>query len=144
MFVAELNGLPEALAGIKAAYQRKGEATARGLKKAGLSLQHWSQEVAPVDKGIMYGSAFTRLTKNAGFNSEVQVGYTTSYAIFVHENLNAAHGDVYNEKYAAEIERGDKGFHLRKPNEQAKFLENPAREHAQDIKDIVAREARNG
>jgi hypothetical protein len=144
MFVAELSGLPEALAKIKESYKRKGDAVTRGLKKAGLQLQRWSQQIVPVDKGILKGSAFTRLTKDAGFDSEVQVGYAAGYAIFVHEKLDAAHGAAYNEKYAAQIEAGDSGFHSRGENQQAKFLEQPAREHAQDIKNIVAEEARRG
>ena len=141
MFVASIEGLPQCLAKLAETRRAKGEGVARGLKKAGLMLQRWSQAVAPVDKGIMYGSAFTRASGD-GFNTEVQVGYSAAYAIYVHENLDAAHGSAYNEKYAEQIARGDKGFHSRGANQQAKFLEQPAREHAQEIKDIIKEEAR--
>jgi hypothetical protein len=51
----------------------------------------------------------------------VSVGYTQSYAIYVHENLEAEH-----------------------PTGQAKFLEQPAREKRKDIKDIVKDEVIDG
>jgi hypothetical protein len=147
MFVASLEGLPEALAKIRETYKRKGDAVERGLKKAGLQLQRWSQQIVPVDYGILKGSAFTRKTKGEGFNAEVQVGYTANYAIWVHENIDNAHGAKFNLKHAEELaEHPTTGpyRHSRGPNQTAKFLENPAREHAQDIKNIVAEEARRG
>jgi hypothetical protein len=68
----------------------------------------------------------------------VVVGYTAAYAVYVHENLEAAHGAAYNAKHAAEIsagktkssktKKGWKGATSRGPNQQAKFLEQPARE----------------
>ena len=72
----------------------------------------------------------------------VVVGYTAAYAVHVHENLEAAHGAAYNAKYADEIaqgqtvnkkgrvvkKRGWKGRTSRGPGQQAKFLEQPARE----------------
>jgi hypothetical protein len=50
-------------------------------------------------------------------NGDVIVGYAASYALFVHENLDAAHGEEFNKKHG----RG------RGPNQQAKFLETPFR-----------------
>jgi hypothetical protein len=53
------------------------------------------------------------------------VGYSTNYALFVHEDLEKRHGSVYNEYYAAEIDAGL--MHSRGEGQQAKFLEQPAR-----------------
>jgi hypothetical protein len=51
---------------------------------------------------------------NRDSNPSVTVGYTAEYAIYVHENLEANH-----------------------PVGQAKFLEQPAREMARDISQVV-------
>jgi hypothetical protein len=66
----------------------------------------------------------------------VIVGYTASYAVHVHENLEAAHGQEYNVKHAQHYgPRSKKAGELvvqRGPNQQAKFLEKPARELTND------------
>lgn len=90
----------------------------RGLVKAGLKLQRASQLLVPVDTGGLKGSAFTR-KEGEGFRAEVSVGYTASYAVFVHENLEANH-----------------------PIGQAKFLEQPARDMRQELLETVWGEAR--
>ena len=53
--------------------------------------------------------------------SAVLVGYSQSYAIYVHENLEAVH-----------------------PVGQAKFLEQPAREHAKEISETIQRGLKRG
>lgn len=90
----------------------------RGLKKAGPFLQRKSQQIVPVDTGALKNSAFTRAT-GKGFSTEVLVGYTQSYAIYVHENLDARH----------------------KPGKYAKYLETPARENRDEMIRIIRREA---
>jgi hypothetical protein len=64
-------------------------------------------------------------------NVSVSVGYTAAYAVFVHEDLQKAHGAAFNIKHADEIASGAE--HSRGPEQQAKFLEGPAREKAGDI-----------
>lgn len=61
-----------------------------GMVAAGLFVQRESQMLVPVDTGALRGSAFTRKT-NQGMTTMVQVGYTTSYAIFVHEMVENYH-----------------------------------------------------
>lgn len=63
------------------------------------------------------------------------VGYSASYAVIVHEDMEAAHGEDYNEKYAAEIAAGTK--HSRGPNQQAKYLETPFRRLSKQFGRIV-------
>jgi hypothetical protein len=65
----------------------------------------------------------------------VIVGYTASYAVYVHENIEAAHGQEYNTKHAQYHNRGKKKGQLvtqKGPNQQAKFLEKPALELRND------------
>lgn len=56
----------------------------RGLKEAGLHLQRESQLACPVDIGTLKNSAFTQ-AEGSGLRTEVFVGYTMNYALFVHE-----------------------------------------------------------
>ena len=128
----------------------------RGLKRAGLFLQRESQLLVPVDTGNLKGSAFTR-SFYKGTATEVYVGYTAEYAVYVHENLEAAHGAEYNRKYANKIgpdrdsstgkylsrqERRKKKFSARGERQQAKFLEQPAREKRPTILMIIYAEAK--
>lgn len=67
--------------------------------------------------------------------AKVDVGYRVSYAAFVHENLENAHGEVFNVKYAKDIAAGI--THARRPQEQAKFLEVTARTESKNISKII-------
>ena len=90
-----------------------------GLKKAGLYLQRASQKIVPVDFGHLRGSADTRPT-GIPIITEVEVLYTASYAIQVHENLTARHN----------------------PGQFAKFLETPAREEQPELIRIIEDEVK--
>jgi hypothetical protein len=69
-----------------------------------------SQERCPVLTGTLRRSG-TVQTNTENINEvEVELGYNTEYAIYVHENLEARH-----------------------PVGEAKFLENPVNEHAKTI-----------
>jgi hypothetical protein len=74
-------------------------------------------------------------------NESVVVGYTAAYALYVHEDLEKTHGAEYNEKHAEEIAAGapDRG-----EQQQAKFLERPAREFAAEIGGIITRSCKAG
>lgn len=103
----------ENIRGVKVAIRQKTKekiaALRRGLIMAGLDLQAESQSLVPVDTGALRNSAFTREVGTAN-QPEVIVGYTQSYAIYVHEDLFAFHNVGY-----------------------AKYLENPARYMRRDL-----------
>lgn len=90
----------------------------KGLMKAGLFLQAASQKIVPVDTGALRNSAFTRLRWKGTKRADVLVGYTQSYAVYVHENLEARHA----------------------PGKQAKFLETPAKLHRKKLLEIIQSE----
>lgn len=102
---------------IKMALESHQKATERGNKagliKAGVFLQKESQEIVPIDKNFLRPSAET-IWEGEGFNTVVSVGYTASYAIYVHEDLEARH----------------------KPGKSAKFLEKPARTKGKRMAEI--------
>jgi hypothetical protein len=117
--MAQVEGLRSLQAKLKAMRKRHYANIRRGLIKAGLFLQRESQKLVPIDTGALRNSAFTR-PGGTEEDPEVRVGYTQSYAAYVHENLEAAHA----------------------PGRVAKFLERPAREKRDDIARIVREEAR--
>jgi hypothetical protein len=123
-----------------------------GLLKGGLLLQRESQAIVPVQFGPLRASAFTRNVGRSGFDADVIVGYTAAYAVFVHENLEAAHGADFNVKHANKIAgmsdlrksqhrkvRVKDIWFLRGENQQAKFLEQPARQYRMAILQVIGK-----
>jgi hypothetical protein len=98
-------------------------AAAKGLNKAGQLLKSKSMPLVPIDTGDLRGSGNVREASPAEL--EAQVGYSTPYAVAVHEDLAANH-----------------------PNGgQAKYLEEPAREHEGTMLSIISdalKEVSNG
>jgi hypothetical protein len=136
MMITKVTGVNKVIAKLKAADKTMQVGFMKNLYTAGLFLQRESQKIVPIDKTNLKGSAFTRLIKK-GWASDCIVGYTSKYAIYVHENLDAAHGAAYNIKYAKQIANNLKGFKKKKPEEQAKFLEKPFREKRKQILTIL-------
>lgn len=119
-----------------------------GLKNAALYLQRESQKIVPVQMGNLKASAFSRvlpdiIKSQVGISSpSAVVGYTANYAVYVHENLDASHGKAFNLKYAKEINEAKTSsqkrvWFRRGENQQAKFLEAPAREKKDEIFRII-------
>jgi hypothetical protein len=114
----------------------------RGLRAAGLLLYRYSQLEVPVDYGILKVSGFVRVL-GAGWGTMVQVGYTAEYAIFVHENMDALHGELFNINYAEELAKKPKTGpfrHSRGQGQKAKFLSDPALDHAEELRDVIKKE----
>ncbi len=109
-----VTGLEAVLSAMKKHVKDKSKGMERGLKRAGLFVQRESQKIVPVDTGALKNSARTTAT-GQGFKTVVNVSYGTAYAVFVHENLEAAH----------------------QPGKTAKFLEKVMRERRDEIVDIV-------
>lgn len=86
----------------------------RGLYRGGLYLQRESQKVVPIRDNILRMSADTRI-EGSGFNLACIVSYSTDYAVYVHEDLEARH----------------------KPGKQAKYLEQPLREKRTNIVRVI-------
>ena len=135
--VLKIDGLDDIMRKFKQHELKLGKQFENALVRAGLTLQALSQQIVPVQFGVLKASAFTRnLRPGEGWRSDVVVGYTANYAVYVHENLEAAHGKAFNIKHAAAIEAAAvdgrntvaSGLFYRGENQQAKFLERPARE----------------
>lgn len=109
-------GLKEISARINAEVKRMHRVTMDGLLAGGLQVQRTAQGRTPVDVGNLKASAYTRKAQSGGM--AVEVGYTSDYAIYVHEDLQARH------------EVG-----------QAKFLTSALRDEERHVQDIVERYA---
>ena len=100
--------------------------------------------------GNLTNSKYIRNIGGVGYRTDILVGFTANYAVYVHEDMTKKHGKDFNIKHAEEIaaaqgtKRGTAkgGMFLRGEDQQAKFLERPAREERQRILKIIAREAK--
>ncbi len=164
----QVRGLERILARLAKQKQDLAKRCETGLKAAGLELLRDSMALVPIDTGTLRASApqTTRLVPptGGGFDSKMIVGYGTAYAVYVHEDLDALHGQAYNDAYIIQSQttvrsgknkgqtrtrrkwsqravamgyhRGGKP-HIRGPHQQAKFLERPFRENLAKYKGII-------
>lgn len=76
------------------------------------------------------------------YSGSVAVSYYANYALYVHENMQAAHGTDYNERYADEIAAGKRSD--RGAGQRAKFLEEPARRLQKQMAEKIRLHIKNG
>lgn len=117
-----IKGLNLVLANMQKANINNAGKVNRIVRKATLILGTLSGRQVPVDENNLKPSRFERV-HGVGFNTQGRVGYLAKYAIFVHENEEALHGEDYNREYADEIAAGTKdnrGF-----GQKSKFLSDP-------------------
>lgn len=152
----ELEGVQDVLRNLRESNVLIGRGAERGLRKAGLFLLRESQKIVPVQTGNLRGSGFIRVF-GSGTKTDVVVGYKALYAAYVHEDVEKAHGKAFNIKYADLIatraqrgrRRRKKGFmhrvesdpyFKRGEDQQAKFIETPARTNRDKMLNMVASE----
>lgn len=122
---AHVKGTKEVISNLRLLHPRCGRAAGDGVKLAGEFLHARAQEIVPRDTGdLAANSRVRKIEGTRGFDTIVVVEYLQEYAIYVHENLEALHGAAYNAEYGGEGER------LRGPRQQAKFLERPMSDKA--------------
>jgi HK97 gp10 family phage protein len=107
----------------------------KGLLRGGALILKESMKQAPVDKSNLKPSAFTRNNGGSGAKADVVVGYTSDYAVYVHENTDAAHGEDFNKKHKKQISKGT--THTRGKGQKSKFLEDPVKENTNEVRNIV-------
>lgn len=132
--MGSIKGLQVVLKNLKARREVLGKGLERGLKKAGLRLQAASQKLVPVNTGNLKASAFTR-SRGSGMSTVVSVGYTARYALWVHESVGMVLKGQPRPK--------GKGFYWDPQGQaQAKFLEEPMRRMAKELREIIKKEAK--
>ncbi len=146
----QVKGMQSILKKMSSARAKIGGDVGRGLKRGGLFLQGKSMDIVPVQLGNLKNTAFCRNVGGTGTKADVVVGYTALYAAVVHEDLEKTHGQDFNVKHATEItaavgkHSGTKagGMFRRGEEQQAKYLEEPARKFRRKILTIVYGEAK--
>jgi hypothetical protein len=140
--IVKVTGVQQILSKMKAHNSKHGQQFQAGLVLAGIHLERISRSVfCPVHKGNLKASGFSRRI-GAGWQTDVIVGYTAAYAVYVHENMDAKHGREFNIAYMDEIAtahtRAQKKYYFnRGETQQAKYLERPAREERQAMLNII-------
>jgi len=109
----KLEGIGMAQLRVKELKKTSLEKFKKGLHDAGIWLKRESQKLVPVDTGALRASAKLRVEGPPG-HPDVTISYEMPYAVHVHEDLEAFHN-----------------------NGQAKYLEEPAREHHRTLLYIV-------
>lgn len=107
-----------------ASVHAKNQVTA-GMQSAAEHVLVESRRLVPKETFALHDSGRIKVTK-AGFKTSIDVIYSAPYALYVHENPMAAHGQAFNVKYVNEIAAGK--FRLKDPWETWKFLEIPTRD----------------
>lgn len=131
--VTKLEGVEKVLENLRRQQKVIGENVAKGCKLAGLMLQRESQQLVPVDLGNLKASAFTR-AEGSGWETVVSVGYTAFYALYVHEAVAM--------KLKGVPRASGRGLHWDPQGRaQAKFLEEPARRMAPELRKIIRNSA---
>jgi hypothetical protein len=140
--VAGILGLNFVIRNLIGSQQRLAVGLQRGLKRAGLKLQRESQKLVPIETGALKASAYTRAF-GAGFSTKVAVGYTAAYALPVHEAVAMKlKGQL---RGAPEGHPGYRGRYWDPQGKaQAKFLEQPARRMARQLRQEILFEMRFG
>lgn len=129
----QVTGLQEVLANLnKEISGIKGRSLA-GLYEAGLKIEAASNERAPSEYGNLRGSSYTR--KSLSGDLSVEIGYTASYAAYVHENLEM--------KLKGELRPSGLGKYWG-PKGENKFLEKTVRINEANIIKIVQHHASVG
>lgn len=118
---------------------KHGQDVERGIDAASKYVLLESLNIVPVENGDLARSGFQR-KEGSGFRTVGIAGYGTPYAVYVHEDLEAAHGEMFNSKYAADIINGEETS--RRPQERSKFLEWVIENRQEEISNIVELEAR--
>jgi hypothetical protein len=122
MIITKIQGMPAFKKFMKDVQTYHAEGFERGLLLGALVIQRDAVRQTPIDLGPLRASyAGSPRKTGSGFDAVVEVSCGTHYAIYVHENLNA---------------------NFKAPGTNAKFLERPARQHAEDVKKLVIQEAR--
>lgn len=132
--ISSILGLNTVLANMKARQAQILQRAGDGLYLAGLHLQADSQEHVPVEFGPLKASAYTKRT-GAGAATQVDVGYTAAYALYVHEKVAM--------KLKGQPRPSGQGmFWDPQGRAYAKFLEEPMRRLMPTLNRIVANAAK--
>lgn len=124
---AKVEGLDMVMRNLRSELNKRKDVTIQGLLAGGLIIQGEAQERVPVEYGHLRASAYTR--KSPEDPNVVEVGFSASYALYVHENLD--------QRLKGVPRPSGLGVYWG-PHGQPKFLENAVTAKFQDVMKAVA------
>lgn len=104
-----------------------GKVSNEALEEIGVYIKEQSIRNTPVDTGDLVASAYTKFEADK-YKPKTIVGYTSNYALYVHEDLEARHG-----RDRLPFVRNGTIVPPDHPNHSAKFLERVLKEKAREI-----------
>ena len=126
-----LRGLDQTLKNLNKKILGVKNVTVDGLLAGGLIVQADAQRHVPVEFGVLRQSAYTRKVRE-GTNPLVEVGFTASYAPYVHENVEM--------KWRGLPRKSGKGVYWG-PQGEARFLANAVTRQTEKVVEVVAKRA---
>lgn len=116
-----LSGMAEVLQNIRKAVDDVNKRATKGVIKAGALIRREGQIETPVDQGNLVNSWYGPDVQQGSNGPVAEIGLTSNYAVFVHENVEA---------------------NFQKPGSKAKFLEDPLKRNEKNIAEIIAQESK--
>jgi len=116
-----LAGLDTVLKNIAKAVKDMQARGVKGVTKAGILVRREGQIETPVDTGNLINSWYGPDVQTGAKGPVAEIGLTSSYAVYVHENVEAT---------------------FQKPESKAKFVEDPLKRNEKKIVEIIAEEMR--
>jgi hypothetical protein len=122
----KLKGQSKVLKNLNKELKNIKNATFEGLLKGGFIIERESNKRVPIETGVLRASSYVR--KNQDGKRSVVIGYSSSYAIFVHENMEMKLKGLPRQSGLG-VYWGPKG--------EAKFLERAIAEKSKDVLEVV-------
>lgn len=134
----KVEGLDDVMRNLNHQIAQIGGDIAGGLMAAGLLVQADAQKHVPVDTGNLKASAYTRKAQSSTPKAPaVEVGFSASYAVFIHENMEQKLRGVPRTS-------GSGKGHYWDPQSTSgpKFLQNAVDKNRKAIVDTIAAHAK--
>lgn len=129
-------GIDKAIANINKKLARVGDVSYGGLLAGGAVVLRDAQLHVPVEYGTLRQSGYVRKgQRSTRQDPSVEVGFTASYAIYVHENLQA--------KWRGQPRKSGRGVYWG-PQGEPRFLANALQRNQEEVLELVANHARDG
>lgn len=119
-FEAKIEGVDDVARNIRKLAAEYPAAVGASLFEEGQAIQAASQQLVPVDTGRLRASAYTNPPREGSDGPEVTVGYGTTYALPVHERVEAYHATGQAKFLEAAFNANMRGF-LSRLSERIKY-----------------------
>lgn len=127
----KIKGMENVLDNLNNEIKKMNSKPIKGLLKGGLIVEREANKRVPIETGVLRASSYTR--KSQDNKQTVVVGYSSAYAIFVHENLEM--------KLKGKPRPSGLGVYWG-PKGEAKFLENALMHRTDDVLNAVRESAK--